>query len=319
MREKGGLERSLANYKGLETGFSDAETLLELGDEMGDPDTLLEAEQSLLALVPMVRDAEIEQMFGEKFDDANAILDINSGAGGTDAADWAAMLKRMYLGWAAHMHFKAVVVDEEAHEDAGIKSCRIEVSGPYAYGYLKSEIGVHRLVRISPFDANARRHTAFASVDAIPDIDDDIEIDLKDSDYRKDVFRSGGPGGQSVNTTDSAVRLTHLATGIVVVCRDERSQVKNYGKALKILKARLYQHEAERRQAEVDAVNADKKKIEWGSQIRSYVLQPYRMVKDNRTGVESGNTDKVLDGDLIDFMEAWLVQRSGRDDNKASE
>jgi peptide chain release factor 2 len=150
MREKGGLERSLANYKGLETGFSDAETLLELGDEMGDPDTLLEAEQSLLALVPMVRDAEIEQMFGEKFDDANAILDINSGAGGTDAADWAAMLKRMYLGWAAHMHFKAVVVDEEAHEDAGIKSCRIEVSGPYAYGYLKSEIGVHRLVATPP-------------------------------------------------------------------------------------------------------------------------------------------------------------------------
>jgi len=295
MREKGGLERSLANYKALETGFSDAETLLELGDELGDPDTLLEAEQALVALVPRVRDAEIEQMFGEKFDDANAILDINSGAGGTDAADWAQMLKRMYLGWAAHMHFKAVVVDEEAHEDAGLKSCRIEVQGPYAYGYLKSEIGVHRLVRISPFDANARRHTAFASVDAIPDIDDDIEIDLKDSDYRKDVFRSGGPGGQSV------------------------SQVKNYGKALKILKARLYQHEAERRQAEVDAVNADKKKIEWGSQIRSYVLQPYRMVKDNRTGVESGNTDKVLDGDLIDFMEAWLVQRSGRDDNKASE
>jgi peptide chain release factor 2 len=205
------------------------------------------------------------------------------------------------------------VVSEQPHEDAGIKSVQIEVTGDYAYGYLKSEIGVHRLVRISPFDAQARRHTAFASVDVTPDIDDDIEIEVAESECRIDTYRSSGAGGQHVNTTDSAVRITHLATGIVAACQAERSQHKNKAKAWKMLKAKLYQHELEKRQAEVDAQNAEKKSIEWGSQIRSYVLQPYRMVKDLRTGHESGNTDKVLSGELQPFMEVWLTQRSGNE------
>ena len=249
-------------------------------------------------------------MMSDPADISDAIVDINSGAGGTDASDWADMLKRMYLQWAARMGYKAVVVDEQPHEEAGIKSARIEVHGPYAYGYLKAEIGVHRLVRISPFDASARRHTAFASVDVTPDIDDDIEVEVNESDLRIDTYRSSGAGGQHVNTTDSAVRITHLPTGIVVTCQNERSQHKNKARALKILRAKLYQHELERRQAEIDAQNAQKKRIEWGSQIRSYVLHPYRMVKDLRTGVEVGDADRVLDGDLQRFMEAWLVQRS---------
>jgi peptide chain release factor 2 len=250
-------------------------------------------------------------MLAEEFDNTDAIVDINSGAGGTDAADWAAILKRMYLAWALREGFKAVVVDEQLHEEAGIKSCRIEMRGPYAYGYMKAEIGVHRLVRISPFDSNARRHTAFASVDVVPDIEEDINIVVRDVDIRIDVMRASGAGGQSVNTTDSAVRITHLESGIVVNCRDERSQTKNKAKAMKILKARLYQREEARRQAEIDLVNSTKKRIEWGSQIRSYVLQPYQMVKDLRTGHEMGNASRVLDGDLTPFMEAWLVQRSG--------
>ncbi len=318
LKERANLERAVKLFQRLEVGFSDADTLLELGDEAGDEDTLAEAEAAFLALAPVVREAEVQQMLSEEADDADAILDINSGAGGTDAADFAEMLKRMYLQWAARMGFKAKVVDEHPHEEAGIKSCRIEVTGPYAYGYLKSEIGVHRLVRISPFDSNARRHTAFASVDAAPDLPDDIEVDLKEVDCRIDTYRSSGAGGQHVNTTDSAVRITHNPTGLVVTCQDERSQHKNKAKAWKLMRAKLFQYEMEKRQEEIDAVNADKKRIEWGSQIRNYVLQPYRLVKDLRTGVEQANTDRVLDGDLLPFMEAWLVRRRGSEaDDKA--
>jgi peptide chain release factor 2 len=201
-------------------------------------------------------------------------------------------------------------VDEAVHEEAGIKSCTVEISGPFAYGYLKAEIGVHRLVRISPFDSNARRHTAFASVAAYPQVDDNIEIEIVESDLRIDTYRASGAGGQHVNTTDSAVRITHAPTNIVVQCQNERSQHKNKATAMKMLRAKLYQHEMEKRQAEADEVNANKKAIEWGSQIRSYVMHPYRMVKDLRTGVEQGNTDRVLNGDLMGFMEAWLVQQS---------
>jgi peptide chain release factor 2 len=299
-------------FRELERAVDDAETLIELGEEAGDDDTVAEGEAALRGIGPVLRSVEVTQMLCEPMDMKDAILEINSGAGGTDASDWAAMLKKMYLGWAVRMGFKVNILDELDHEDAGIRHVQMEVQGPYAYGYLKAEIGVHRLVRISPFDAQARRHTAFASVDATPDIDDNIEIEVSESECRIDTYRSSGAGGQHVNTTDSAVRITHLATGIVAACQAERSQHKNKAKAWKMLKAKLYQHELEKRQAEADAYNAEKKRIEWGSQIRSYVLQPYRLVKDLRTGHESGNTDKVLGGDLTPFMEAWLVARSGK-------
>lgn len=318
LKEKGTLERSLTDMNELESRFSDAETLLELGDELGDADTLQEGIEALESLADRVRELEVRRMLSEEMDVCDAILDVNSGAGGTDAADWAAMLKRMYLGWAGRMDFKAMVTDEQEHEEAGIKSARIEIRGPYAYGYLKAEIGVHRLVRISPFDSQARRHTAFASVDVMPDLDDEIEVDIKESDCRIDTFRAGGAGGQHINTTDSAVRITHLPTGLVAACQAERSQHKNKAKAWKMLRAKMYQYELEKRQAEIDAVNAQKKRIEWGSQIRSYVLQPYRMVKDLRTGCENTQTDRVLAGDLMPFMESWLAQRAGVEEKTGS-
>ena len=311
LREKSGIERQLRDFASLDSALEDAETLLDLGEEEDDDATMAEGSKALGQLVSRVRAYEIRRLLGEEADESDAVLEINAGAGGTDAADWADMLKRMYLRWADRNGFKASVVDEQMHEEAGIKSCSIEIHGEYAYGYLKAEIGVHRLVRISPFDAQARRHTAFASVAAYPDVDDDIEVDIKESDLRIDTFRSSGAGGQHVNTTDSAVRITHLPTNIAVVCRSERSQHKNKSTAMKHLRARLYQHELQKRQQEVDAANAEKSRIEWGSQIRSYVLQPYRMVKDMRTGHEMGDADRVLDGDIHAFMEAWLMQRAG--------
>ena len=317
LKEKGGLERVVKMFDEMVTLVEDGETLFDMGEEEQDEETQAEGELALRSMGPRIREVEIQQMLSEPMDVNDALLEINSGAGGTDASDWAAMLKRMYLGWAASRGFKVSVLDEQAHEEKGIKHVQIEVRGPYAYGYLKAEIGVHRLVRISPFDSAARRHTAFASVDCTPDLDDDIEVDVNESDCRIDTYRSSGAGGQHVNTTDSAVRITHLPTGIVAACQAERSQHKNKAKAWKMLKGRLYQHELEKRQAEIDAKNSEKKRIEWGSQIRSYVLHPYRMVKDLRTGVEMGNTDKVLAGDLDAFMESWLVQRSGSEDDNA--
>lgn len=318
LKEKGVLERSLTDMNEVELRMSDAETLIELGEEAGDQATIDEGMAALESLAERVRELEVQRMLSEEMDVCDAILDVNSGAGGTDAADWAAMLKRMYLGWAAKHGFKVQISDEQEHEEAGIKSCRLEVRGPYAYGYLKAEIGVHRLVRISPFDSQARRHTAFASVDVMPDIDDEIEIDIKEADCRIDTFRAGGAGGQHINTTDSAVRITHLPTGLVAACQAERSQHKNKAKAWKMLRAKMYQYELEKRQAEIDALNSQKKKIEWGSQIRSYVLQPYRMVKDLRTGAESTQTDRVLAGELMNFMEAWLAQRAGVEEQNES-
>ena len=310
LKQKNILEKSVRLFTEAWTRLEDAETLLELGDEAGDPSLAEEAQGTLERLEADVRAMEIRRMLGEEGDDASAVVEINAGAGGTDAADWADMLKRMYLRWADRMGFKAKIIDESPHEQAGIRSCAIEIEGEYAYGYLKGEIGVHRLVRISPFDANARRQTAFASVSAYPDIDDDIVIDIQEKDLRIDTFRSGGPGGQSVNTTDSAVRIVHIPTGIVVQCQNEKSQIKNRSTAMKMLRSKLYQLELEKRQAERDAVNAQKKKIEWGSQIRSYVLQPYRMVKDLRTGIETGDTDSFLDGRILPFMEGYLAARA---------
>ena len=310
LKEKARLTRTVESFSELVGAFEDAETMLELAKEMDDEDSLNEGTTMLTVLAPKVRKFELQQMLSGEADECAAILEINSGAGGTDASDWAEMLKRMYLQWASSMGFKAKVVDEAAHEEAGIKSCTVEIDGQFAYGYLKAEIGVHRLVRISPFDSNSRRHTAFASVAAYPQVDDNIEIDIVESDLRIDTYRASGAGGQHVNTTDSAVRITHTPTSLVVQCQNERSQHKNKATAMKMLRAKLYQHERQKRQAEADEVNANKKAIEWGSQIRSYVMHPYRMVKDLRTGVEQGNTDRVLDGDLMGFMEAWLVQQS---------
>jgi peptide chain release factor 2 len=298
------------SFEKIVRDLEDAETLLDLGEEAGDPSVVAEAGQALERLEHAVRDVEVQRMLSEEADEDDAVLEINSGQGGTDAADWAEMLKRMYVRWAERAGYKVTILDEQPAEEAGIKSASIQIEGPYAYGYLKSEIGVHRLVRISPFDGNARRHTAFASVHAYPDIEDDIEIDIKEGDIRIDVYRSSGAGGQSVNTTDSAVRITHIPTGTVVACQNERSQHKNKSMAMKLLKGKLYQLELERRQAEKDIQNAQKKSITWGSQIRSYVLHPYRMVKDVRTSVERSDTDRVLDGDLQDFMEAFLVARA---------
>ncbi len=317
LKEKATLERVVKMWTALHTELEDAEAMVELGEEAGDLDTLAEAAEMVRAVEPKVDEAEVQQMLGEEADPMDAVLEINSGAGGTDASDFAEMLLRMYRQWAEKMGYKFLVVDLQHHDEAGIKSAQVEVQGPYAYGYLKAEIGVHRLVRISPFDSQARRHTAFASVDVTPDLDDDFEVEVNEADCRIDTYRSSGAGGQHVNTTDSAVRITHLPTGIVAACQAERSQHKNKAKAWKMLKAKLYQHEMERRQAELDAANADKKRIEWGSQIRNYVLQPYRLVKDLRTGFETGNTDKVLDGDLLPFMEAWLAQRTGQDEAEA--
>ena len=310
LKEKARLTRTVESFEALVGAFEDAETMLELAKELDDEESLNEGTTMLTDLAPRVREFELQQMLSGEADECAAILEINSGAGGTDASDWAEMLKRMYLQWASSMGFKTKLVDEAAHEEAGIKSCTVEITGQFAYGYLKAEIGVHRLVRISPFDSNSRRHTAFASVAAYPQVDDNIEIDIVESDLRIDTYRASGAGGQHVNTTDSAVRITHVPTNIVVQCQNERSQHKNKATAIKMLRAMLYQHEMEKRHAEADEVNANKKAIEWGSQIRSYVMHPYRLVKDLRTGVEQGNTDRVLDGDLMGFMEAWLVQQS---------
>jgi peptide chain release factor 2 len=237
----------------------------------------------------------------------NAIVNIHAGAGGTEAQDWADMLLRMYLRWAEKRGFKADIFDMLQGEEAGIKSATFTVNGDYAFGYLKAEVGIHRLVRISPYDANARRHTSFASVFVYPDIEDEVVIEIDDKDLRVDTFRSSGAGGQHVNKTESAVRITHLPSGIVVQCQNERSQHMNRAMAMKLLKARLYEKELEEREKEMDKIHASKKKIAWGSQIRSYILQPYQLVKDHRTGKEVGNVDAVLDGDLDGFIEAYLI------------
>ena len=315
LKEKAQLDDTVKGMDQLVDDLEEAEMALELGED--DDDLLEEGEAALRALSEKVRAAEIERMLGEEADRNDAVLHISKGMGGTDAADWAGMLKRMYLRWADERGYKTSIVDENINTDAGINSVTIEVKGDYAYGYLKAEIGVHRLVRISPFDASARRHTCFAAVDVTPDIDDDIEIEVNESDCRIDTYRSSGAGGQHVNTTDSAVRITHNPTGIVVECQQERSQHKNKAKAWKMLKAKLYQRELERRQAEAETVHSEKKKIEWGSQIRSYVLHPYRLVKDLRTGVELGDANRVLDGHLDPFMEAWLIDRAGGLDDGA--
>ena len=318
LQEKASLEKIYNDFRALETLLEDGETLLTLAEEEHDVSLIEECRSTFDELEDLLRQAEIQSLLNEEADANDAILEINSGAGGTEACDWALMLKRMYLQWCSQHGYATKILEEHSHEEAGIKSTTIEVKGTYAYGYLKSEIGVHRLVRISPFDSNARRHTSFASVDVSPDIDDSIEIDIVESDLRIDTFRASGAGGQHINTTDSAVRITHLPTGLVVSCQNERSQHKNKARAMKMLAGKLYQHELEKRQAEADSLQAEKKKIEWGSQIRSYVLHPYKLIKDVRTSHESSNVTKVLNGHLMPFMEAflsWRVSKNTEDED----
>jgi peptide chain release factor 2 len=300
---------------------ADLELLKRLGSYEDDVRVLVEWRESgenvdadlrsgLASFRATVEGAEFQKMLGGEHDRANAILTINAGAGGTDSQDWAEMLLRMYLRWCDRRGFKRDITDLQAGEGAGIKSATVMVQGEYAFGYLSTEAGVHRLVRISPFDANARRQTSFASVFAWPEIDDDIEIEIQDKDLRIDTYRSSGAGGQHVNVTDSAVRLTHLPTGIAVACQNERSQIRNREVGMKILRSRLYELELQKRREKLDAVEAGKKDISFGSQIRSYVVHPYRMVKDHRTKYEVGDPDRVLDGDLDPFINATLVARA---------
>ena len=300
---------------------SDLDLLKRLGSQEDDTRVLVEwlasgedvAEDltaALGTLAQTVEEAEFKKMLGGEHDRANAILTINSGAGGTDSQDWAEMLLRMYLKWCDRRGFKTSVTDTQPGEEAGIKGATVIVEGEYAYGHLAAEAGVHRLVRISPFDSNARRQTSFASVFASPEIDDTIQIDIQEKDLRVDTYRSSGAGGQHVNVTDSAVRITHLPTGTVASCQNERSQIRNRDVAMKILKSRLYELEMQKRRKKLDAVEAGKKDIAFGSQIRSYVIHPYRMVKDHRTRHETGNVDRVLDGDIEDFIKATLIAQA---------
>jgi len=317
LKEKSSLERRVESFLQLESTLEDIETLIEMAEEEQDHELRQEASDEMETLLEELKQVEIQRLLSEEADENDAIVEINSGAGGTEAADWASMLKRMYLGWGTKNGYKMTLLEESPHEEAGIKSCTIAFKGLFAYGYLKAESGVHRLVRISPYDSNARRHTSFASVSISPDVDDDFEIDIVESDLRIDTYRASGAGGQHVNTTDSAVRITHMPTGIVVQCQAERSQHKNKDRAMKMLKGKLYQAELDKRQEVATAAHAEKKKIEWGSQIRSYVLHPYKMIKDLRTNYDSSNVDKVMAGDLNAFMEKWLSMRA--DENAEQE
>jgi peptide chain release factor 2 len=319
MRKRQDLEGRISSVLRLEQTIEDNVGLMELGELEGDQGIVAEAEKALAKLKADVAEQELETLLSGEADGNDSYVQINAGAGGTESQDWASMLMRMYTRWANQNKFKVSVLDEHAGEEAGIKSCTLEIKGHNAYGKLKTESGVHRLVRISPYDSNARRHTSFASVWAYPVIDDNIDIQINESDCKIDTYRASGAGGQHVNTTDSAVRITHQPTGIVVACQAERSQHKNRATAWKMLKARLYELELQKQQEKADAVNAKKTDIGWGHQIRSYVLQPYQLIKDLRTGFTSTNPDAVLDGGLDDFIQASLAKRIQGISNEAIE
>ena len=309
-RENSRVTATINDWKTQRDGVDEAQIFLELAEE-GDAEALTELRTKVAAVTVTLDHLELQQLLGGEHDAGNAIVEIHPGAGGLEAQDWAEMLFRMYMRWAERRGFKTEVLENTPGEGAGIKGATFTLEGPYAYGYSKAESGVHRLVRISPFDANARRQTSFASVLVVPDIENDIEIEVRDEDLRIDTYRSSGAGGQHVNKTDSAVRLTHLATGIVVACQNERSQHKNKAMAMKILKARLYELEMRKQQEKMDQIAGNKADIGFGHQIRSYVLHPYRMVKDHRTNTEVGNADAVLDGDLDVFIDAYLRSQLG--------
>jgi len=311
LREKRTAERDLERYDALSTKLDDAEVLLELATEADDADTRREAEAALGLAERDLDDTELRRLLGGEHDLGDAIVSINAGAGGTDACDWAEMLLRMYLRWSEAREYKTEILDIQAGEEAGLRGVTFTASGEYAYGYLKAEEGVHRLVRISPFDSQARRHTAFASVSVFPQIDDSIEIEIDETELRIDTYRAGGAGGQHVNKTDSAVRITHLPTGIVVQCQNERSQHKNRSSALKVLRSRLYEHARREQEEKMAALRGEKETIDFGNQIRSYTLHPQQRVKDHRTNFEMGNVDGVLEGDLDRFIRSTLLWRAG--------
>lgn len=317
MKERTKLEGQIARLKSIETTLNDSIELIAMGEEEGDTAIVNDAEATLQALRIDVEKYQLESLLSGEVDGNDAYLEVNSGAGGTEAQDWAQILLRMYTRWAERRGFKVQLLDRSEGEEAGIKSATIRIEGERAYGWLKTESGVHRLVRISPFDSAARRHTSFASVTVTPVIDDRIDIELNPADLRVDTYRSSGAGGQHVNTTDSAVRITHIPTGIFVACQTERSQHQNRANALSLLKARMYEAEMRKREEVANALQSDKTDIGWGHQIRSYVLQPYQMIKDLRTGTENTNSQAVLDGDIDLFLESSLSHRLGISDKQS--
>jgi peptide chain release factor 2 len=318
MRERNQIASGMEGVLRLEGEVSDALELIAMAEAEGDAAMVADAMGSLRAAAEEAKRREIESLLSGEADGNDCYIELNSGAGGTEAQDWAEMLMRMYMRWAEQHGYKVQFLEESEGEQAGIKSATLQVSGPNAYGWLKTESGVHRLVRISPFDSNARRQTSFASVWVYPVVDDSIEIEINPSDLKVDTYRASGAGGQHVNKTDSAIRITHIPTGIIVACQTDRSQHRNRANAMEMLRARMYEAELRKREAVTAAQEDAKTDIGWGHQIRNYVLAPYQLVKDLRTGVEKGNPDAVLDGDLDEFMAAALAQRSGATRSEAS-
>ena len=304
------LKDRVAAFKELEQNLEDIAMMAELGAEEEDEQVGKETRRDLNALLQQVENMELEVLLAGKYDRGDAIIALHPGAGGTESQDWAEMLLRMYTRWAENHNYRVTILDLLPGDEAGVKSATLEISGPNAFGYLRSEKGVHRLVRISPFDTNGRRHTSFASVDVMPQADEDVNIEIKDEELKIDTFRAGGAGGQHVNKTDSAVRMTHIPTGIVVSCQNERSQLANRNAAMKMLKAKLLDMELQKREQELAEMRSDHQEIAWGSQIRSYVFHPYSLVKDHRTNVEIGNVEQVMDGNIDPFITAFLKEKA---------
>ncbi len=307
--EVNALKQAVDTFSGLHSSYEDIQVLMELAAEEGDESLVPDIMESTQNLNRQLSEYELQLLLSQPYDRRNAILELHPGAGGTESQDWAEMLLRMYTRWAEKQGFKVETLDYLPGDEAGVKSVTLLIKGHNAYGYLKAEKGVHRLVRISPFDASGRRHTSFVSCDVMPEIDDDIEIEIRPDELKIDTYRSSGAGGQHINTTDSAVRITHVPTGVVVTCQTERSQIQNRERAMKMLKSKLYERKIKEQEEEAAKLRGEQKEIGWGSQIRSYVFHPYSMVKDHRTGEETGNVQAVMDGDITPFIDAYLRQQ----------